>query len=179
MIYIILYSIYDIFILYIYMCIYIHIYNVYKCIYIHIYIYIHICIYIYICIYIHLYTLYICIYIHIYIYKMNISQIEYKMIYIIKRTTPMNKIPQQRQYWQQRRPSGRHAGPVRGALAGLARAPLPPVLWYFIHSCSLIYVIYYSTFDLIMFLKLVRLCDPQQYTKYAKYTKTKFIYKSE
>ena len=37
--------------------------------------------------------------------------------------------------------SGAPAGPASGALG---RSPLLPVLWYFIHSCSLPYVIYNS-----------------------------------
>ena len=36
-------------------------------------------------------------------------------------------------------------------LARPAGAPLPPQLWYFIHSCSLPYVIYYLIFDLACF----------------------------
>ena len=53
------------------------------------------------------------------------------------------------------------AGPAGGApdrpgapptgLAGASLLPLLPLLWYFINSCSLPYVKYYSVFDLISY----------------------------
>ena len=61
----------------------------------------------------------------------------------------MNKIPQQRKQRRQRRPSRpswQRAGPVWAPPAGLAGAPLPsllPLLWCFIHSCSLPHAIHY------------------------------------
>ena len=56
----------------------------------------------------------------------------------------------------------KRAGLVQGAAGWPARAPLPPLpqlLWYFIHSCSLPYAIYYS-----MFQKIWRCCFKRRYT---------------
>ena len=60
-----------------------------------------------------------------YVKGIKTYKIKYKIIYNIWQITAMNKIPQKR---QQRRPSGAPAG-----RAGLAGAPVLPLLWYFIH----------------------------------------------
>ena len=95
--------------------------------------------------------IYIYLYIYIYIHRERergyinrvfnkiIYSIKYDMMYNIRQTTAMNKRSQQR-----------HA-----SRAGLAWAPLLPLLlllWYFIHSCSLPFVVYYLIFGSISYL---------------------------
>ena len=84
---------------------------------------------------------------------MNIN--EYNLMNTIRQATAMNKIPQLRSSGGRGAPASLVSGALDQPGAPPARsavAPLPqllPLLWCFIHCCSLPYVIYYLIFDFI------------------------------